>query len=246
MDFLVGVFSTYAQFFSLQSFMDVFLSPDSWAIIFSLIILEGLLAADNALVLAVAVRHLPEDQRKKALFYGILGAYFFRFLAIGFGVYLIKFMWVKILGASYLLWMSYKFFSTNNGEDDEGEVSVKRTSFWGTVVTVELMDIAFSVDSILAAFGVSDQVWVLFMGGILGILMMRGVAQLFLGLLEKYPELESAAYVLIAIIGSKMFGSAFGLHVPDLIFFSVMAGVLVGTVVISNLRKRKSEKEKTV
>jgi len=64
------------------------------------------------------------------------------------------------------------------------------------------MDIAFSIDSVIAAFGVSNEVWVLFMGGLLGVLMMRGVAQVFLKLIDKIPELERAAFLLIAIIAT--------------------------------------------
>ena len=242
MEFLTGVLGTYSQFFSMQVLMDVISSPANWAVIFSLVILEGLLSADNALVLAVVVRHLPEQQRKRALFYGIAGAYVFRFIAIGLGVYIVKFTWVKIIGASYLLWIAFKFFFKRSQESDEG-VNVKATGFWGTVITVELMDITFSIDSILAAFGVSEKVWVLYLGGILGILMMRGIAQFFLMLLEKYPELEATAYILIALIGAKLMGSAFGLHVPEFIFFPVMASVFVGTMIFSRLRRHKPKVE---
>ncbi|MEH7120616.1 hypothetical protein V7128_24830, partial [Neobacillus vireti] len=67
-------------------FKEVFTNPASWGVIGTLIILEGLLSADNALVLAVMVKHLPKKQQRKALFYGIFGAYFFRVVAIGIGV----------------------------------------------------------------------------------------------------------------------------------------------------------------
>lgn len=77
--------------------------------------------------------------------------------------------------------------------------------FWGTVAMVELMDIAFSVDSVLAAFGVSNEVWILLLGGMLGILMMRGIAGVFLKLLERIPELETTAYILILIIAAKCY-----------------------------------------
>lgn len=244
MDFITGLLANYTQFFSWDALYGVITDPVSWGIVFWLVILEGLLSCDNALVLAVCVNHLPEKQRKKALIYGIWGAYLFRFIAIGLGTYLIKFKWVAILGAGYLLWMSAKFFYSkfkNTAEDDDEAVLNKRsgfwTTFWGTVVTVELMDISFSVDSILAAFAMSDKVWVLFIGGMLGILMMRGVAQIFIKLLEKYPELETAAYVLIALIGAKLLGQTFGIYVPHVAFFSVMGAVLLGTIALHHLRE---------
>jgi YkoY family integral membrane protein len=237
--FLAGLIHTYSQFFSLHEIVAELGNPVSWGYIGSLIILEGLLSADNALVLAVMVRHLPKDQQKKALFYGILGAYIFRFIAIGIGVYLTQIWWIKIVGGAYLLWLSLKHFLGKDGGDDD--VQEAKKSFWGTVLAVELMDIAFSIDSVLAAFGVSNKVWILFMGGILGILMMRGVAQIFLKLIEAIPELETTAFVLIAIIGVKMIAGAFHFELPDLLFFGILIAVFLGTFVIHAIRKKSAE-----
>ncbi|TYO95301.1 DUF475 domain-containing protein [Desulfallas thermosapovorans] len=244
--FLAGLAASYGQFFSWDALVGMLTDPVNWGIIFWLVILEGLLSCDNALVLAVVVRRLPKHQQKKALLYGIWGAYFFRFLAIGLGVYLIKIRWVQILGAAYLLWLAAKYFISKRqveseaGEDGD-EPKVRRggfwDTFWGTVATVELMDISFSVDSILAAFALSDEAWVLLLGGMLGILMMRGVATIFIRMLEKYPTLESAAYVLIALIGGKLLAQAFGYHVPPYMLFTVMAAVLIGTMLLDRMRE---------
>lgn len=239
-----GLLQNYGQFFSLHALLGVITDPVSWGIVFWLIILEGLLSCDNALVLAVVVSRLPKHQQKKALLYGIWGAYFFRFLAIGMGTYLIKFKWIQILGAGYLLWMAAKYFLSRNEETEDGDGEVPNVrkggfwdTFWGVVITVELMDITFSMDSILAAFAMSGKVWVLFIGGMLGILMMRGVATIFIKLLEKYPSLESAAYVLIALIGGKLLGQAFGFHLSNVILFAVMAAVLLGTIILHHVRE---------
>lgn len=238
-DIMLGIINNYSQFFNVTAFLSVVSSPVSWAMIGSLIVLEGLLSADNALVLAIMVKHLPKKDQKKALFYGIFGAYLFRFAAIGMGTYLIKIWWIKGAGALYLLWMSFQFFFMKKEEEEE-EVESKVMGFWRTVLAVEIMDIAFSVDSVLAAFGVSDQVWVLYLGGILGVMMMRGVAQIFLALIEHYPELETTAYVLIGIIGAKMLVSIFGLHVSDVVFFSTLVIVFLSTFVIHHLRQRNA------
>lgn len=246
-DFVIGLMGNYGQFFDGAVLWGVVTDPVNWAIVGSLVLLEGLLSADNAIVLAVMVKHLPPKQQKKALFYGIMGAYLFRFLAIGLGTYLIKLTVVKVAGALYLLWLSYKYFF--NGGDEEDDAKGIKAGFWRTVLTVELMDIAFSMDSVLAAFGVSDQVWVLFLGGILGVSMMRGVAQIFLMVIEKYPELETTAYILIAIIGAKMMGSAFSFHLPDVVFFGTLLSVFLGTFALHHARPylkqvRVSDKDK--
>lgn len=234
MEFLQEIITNYGSFLSLDALVDVLTDPASWGIIGTLVILEGLLSADNALVLAVLVKHLPEEQRKKALFYGIIGAYLFRVIAIGIGVTLINIGWIKIVGGHYLLWLVLQHFM--NKRDGEEEIQTKQVGFWSTVLTVELMDIAFSIDSVIAAFGVSNQVWVLFLGGILGILMMRGVAQLFLALIERIPEFETTAFILIGIIGLRMIAAAFGFQLHEVIFFSILIGIFIGTFLVHSLK----------
>ncbi len=250
---LEGFIDTYAQFFDWGMWVEVLTDPVSWGLIGSLVILEGLLSADNALVLAVMVKHLPLKQRKKALFYGLLGAYTFRFIAIGIGVFLIKLWWVKVLGAAYLAWLAIRYFLNQKKESTGEEAEETETNgiskesllirifgtFWGTVISVELMDIAFSVDSVLAAFGISEQVWVLLLGGMLGVLMMRGVAGVFLKLIDRVPELETSAYVLILIISLKMFLSVFDIHVSHELFFLLIFATFAVTFLIHKRNKKR-------
>lgn len=253
MSVLQGILDTYAQFFDWHMWGEVLTDPVAWGLIGTLVILEGLLSADNALVLAVMVKHLPKKRRKKALFYGLLGAYAFRFIAIGLGVYLIKLWWVKAIGAAYLAWLSIKYFidkrKGSNEEDEEAEgmnqngILVRLFgTFWGTVAAVELMDIAFSVDSVLAAFGVSNEVWVLLIGGMLGVLMMRGVAGVFLTLIDRVPELETTAYILILIISVKMFLDVFfHYEMPPLYFFIILLFTFGATFIVHFINKKKVE-----
>ncbi|HAQ07444.1 MAG TPA: hypothetical protein DCR24_07990 [Bacillus bacterium] len=259
-DVLQGIIDTYAMFFDWDMWVRVLSDPVSWGLIGTLVILEGLLSADNALVLAVMVKHLPEKQRKRALFYGLLGAYIFRFIAIGIGVFLIKLWWVKVIGAAYLAWLAIKYFlDKKKGEDpdieeiegvNKGGLLIRLFgTFWGTVVAVEIMDIAFSVDSVLAAFGISQEIWVLLLGGMLGVLMMRGIAGVFLRLIERIPELETTAYVLILIISAKMFAGVFGYHLDHIYFFVLLLVTFGATFVVHYMKKNKikeNEQQKNV
>lgn len=250
MNILNGILDTYAAFFDWNMWAEVLTDPVSWGLIGTLIILEGLLSADNALVLAVMVKHLPDKQRKKALFYGLLGAYFFRFLAIGVGVFLIKLWWVKVLGAAYLAWLAIQYFiekSRGGGTEEEIEdLKAKGIlirlfgTFWGTVIAVEIMDIAFSVDSVLAAFGVSEQIWVLLLGGMLGVLMMRGIAGVFLKLIERVPELETTAYILILLIAAKMGLGVVGYDLGHIKFFIILIVMFLMTFVVHNINKKRN------
>lgn len=250
MEVINQIMSTYALFFDFEMWKEVLTDPVSWGLIGTLVIMEGLLSADNALVLAVLVKHLPEKQRKKALMYGLIGAYFFRFLFIGIGVYLVKFDFIKVLGAAYLMWLVIKYFR-EKGTDEKLEGINKESwlvrtfgMFWATVAMVEVMDIAFSVDSILAAFAISDQVWVLFLGGIIGILLMRTVARVFISLIDRIPELETTAYVLIAFISIKMFIgiNLIGIHISHTLFFGIIIAAFLITFVIHYINMKKKAK----
>lgn len=240
------IFSMYTLFFDWNHWVEVLSNPVSWGLIASLIVMEGLLSADNALVLAVLVQHLPEKQRKKALLYGLIGAYIFRFIFIGIGVYLVKFWFVKLFGALYLAWISLSYFLKKQQDDEAKEINKQgflvRTFglFWGTVITVELMDVAFSVDSILAAFAISTEVWVLLIGGMLGILMMRTIAGFFVTLIDKVPEMETTAFILIGIIAIKMFLSVFHIEISHYAFFAVLLIAFAATFIVHYMRKQRA------
>lgn len=250
MEILQEILSTYALFFDWEMWIEVLSDPVSWGLIGTLIVIEGLLSADNALVLAIMVKHLPEKQRKRALMYGLMGAYFFRFLFIGIGVYLVKFWWIKVLGAAYLGWLCYSHFrkkAANDGEEGKKfnkESWLVRTFgvFWATVIMVEMVDIAFSADSILAAFAISDEVWILLLGGMIGILLMRTVARFFLMLIDKIPDLENTAFILIGLIAVKMFIGVFGIHVPHELFFIIVFSAFAITFIIHYMKQAKAEK----
>src|SRR5207248_2221040 len=174
-----------------------------------LVALEGLLSADNAMVLAVLVLGLPKDQQRNALRYGIGGAFGFRTAATLLAVYLIRLAWVKLLGAGYLLYLVYRHFGAGESAADrrtpqQAEPWFGLTAFWATVVKVELTDIVFAIDSILVAVAMSPKLWVILSGGILGILAMRLVIGRLLSLVERYPPLADAAFVIIAWVGSKL------------------------------------------
>ena len=241
-----------------------------------LIILEGVLSIDNALVLGLLAKRLPEHQRKRALMYGLVGAFVFRLLAIGFAQMLLSIKAVKLIGGGYLLFVAIKYFiqdwrgdaeekitvdkdsqpqlvSSETGlplsEDQEerelesrtpvpvperdspyadsssptagqtaaavGASAIKYAKFWPTVVVIELTDIAFAVDSILAAIalvgpppeghtGFHPKLWVVVTGGMLGVMLMRVAAAIFITLLERFPRFETAAYLLVTLIGGKL------------------------------------------
>ena len=172
-------------------------------VILTLVLLEGLLSADNALVLAILVKHLSNQQRKRALLYGIAGAFAFRLVALLAAGYLIRLWYLRALGAAYLLYLCVHYF-LRRGTAHSVAVARVGPSFWRTVLMVELTDIAFALDSVLVAVGLSQKLWVIYLGAVLGILAIRIAAGLLIRLLERFPSLEDSAYLLVGWIGCKL------------------------------------------
>jgi len=174
-----------------------------------LVILEGLLSADNALVVAVMILGLPRRQQKMALRYGLLGAFAFRIIATLLAVYLIRLAWVKLLGGLYLVYLTYQhFFRSGDAEQRSKPRPAKPwlglSALWGTILKVELVNVAFSVDSILVAVAISSKTWVVLTGGLLGIVAMRIVISQLLVIVRRYPTLVDGAFVIIALVGAKL------------------------------------------
>jgi YkoY family integral membrane protein len=200
-----------------------------------LVALEGLLSADNAMVLAVLVLGLPRHQQKKALQYGIVGAFAFRVIAILLAAYLIQVQFVMLVGAAYLLWLPYNHFS---GHQDaaarrgpkKAEPWLGLSAFWATVVKVELTDIVFAIDSILVAVAMSDKLWVIITGGILGVIAMRLVIGQLLVLVNRYPPLVDGAFIIIAWVGIKLLLEY--LHAAGFVHFEIPRWLSLGLVVV--------------
>lgn len=226
-------------------------NPQDIATIALLIVLEGVLSIDNALVLALLAKRLPKHQQARALTYGLVGAFVFRGVAIGTAAFLLQWRIVKLLGGGYLLWVAFSHLLSRKDDAEEkltldadenptlidaetgrelsehekqqelkarstiASGSQKAVGFWSTVAIIEMTDIAFAIDSILAAIAVvgsapaghvgpHPKLWVVLVGGILGVVLMRIAAAMFIRLLERFPRFETSAYLLVCVIGSKL------------------------------------------
>lgn len=241
--------------------MDVILLQYAW-ILLVLVGLEGLLAADNAVVMAVMVKHLPKPQQKRALFYGLSVAFLFRFLAL-FAITLLVNVWqIQALGALYLLFIAGKhLYDHHHHQQLPRSTHRSHSGFWTTVLKIEVADIAFAVDSMLAAVALAltlphlgnftiggingGQFSVMIAGGVIGVVLMRFAAHKFVRLLERYPQLESAAFIVVGWVGVKLgvltlSHDKIGLLPHDfphsllwtLVFWSVMLGIIAWGVLM--------------
>ena len=216
---------------------------DGLAIV-TLAVLEGILSVDNSLVLAILVRTLPtKEQLKKALMFGIAGAFFFRVVALVFAAHLMRFVAFKIIGGGYLIYLAMKhmfFFYKEDAFQPDKKVSA---SFWKTVLIVELTDIAFSIDSITTAVAMSDKLLVVWVAGIMGIIFLRFAANFFIQLLERLPKLEDLAYQLIFFVGTKLLLDGFHIEISHGVFWLMMGviAMLGASLVYRDYHQRKTE-----
>jgi YkoY family integral membrane protein len=190
-------------------------------IVANLIVIESLLSVDNAAVIATMVMDLKDEERKKALRYGIIGAYVFRGICLVLAAWLMKIWWLKPLGGLYLLYLAYDYFTTKETPTDEDDTLNKNDkwfyrmtkgligNFWATVIAVEVMDLAFSLDNVFAAVAYTDSTILVMLGVFIGILAMRFVATYFVTLLERYPFLQTSAFLVIGVLGLKLTLSVF-------------------------------------
>src|SRR5215467_4578699 len=209
--------------------------PADFLTIALLVALEGLLSADNAMVLAVLVLGLPKREQRKALRYGIAGAFVFRTIATLLAVYLIRLGWVKLVGAGYLMYLTVRHFTGGQTAEERRAAPPARpwmglSAFWATVMKVELTDIVFAIDSILVAVAMSPKTWVILAGGILGIVMMRLVIGQLLALVERYPLLVDGAFVIIAWVGFKLLVEY--LHGVGYVAFTIPKWLSLGLIVV--------------
>ncbi|RIH75433.1 integral membrane protein, YkoY family [Calidithermus terrae] len=213
-----------------------------------IVALEAILSVDNAMVLAVMVKPLPPELRKKALLYGIIGAYVLRGLALLFATVIINVWWIQVLGGVYLIYLAVKFFLSRQSDEvrspeEEVRASVQQ-SFWRIVVMVNVVDLAFAIDSVLVVVAFSKVFWVIFTGVAIGILLIRLAAGWMVRVMESYPRLEQVAYAVVGWAGLKLtlegwnlgaevwlHNEALALHLPKELFLGVTLLILaVGTL----------------
>ena len=229
-------------------------------IVLQLIFLEGILSIDNAAVLGAMVSRLPDDepipwpaalqgfgnrvnrllgnQRLAALRVGLLGAYVGRGAMLFITSFLINNPWIRFVGAAYLIRLGLnELGDTTPGVEtkEEKQEHSQKASFWSVVLTVELMDLAFSIDNVIAAVALSEELWVVMLGVAIGILTMRFAAGIFSYAVQREPILKPAAYILLLNIGLQLIiEQVWHVEISDITRFVLSAGIIVGALVYAH------------
>lgn len=174
-------------------------------LIVNLFFLEVFLSVDNAAILAILVKDLKKEDQPKALRYGIIGAFVFRGTSLFLISWLIHIVYLKLLAA---FWLFYLLVMWLRGGDEEA-VLKKPKSLLKAIILVEFMDIAFSLDNMFAATAMTSNIYMILGGVFLGIIAMRFVAGWFVKLMNQYPSLEISAYIVIGLLGARLFSDSF-------------------------------------
>ncbi len=200
--------------------------------VFVLSFLEIILSADNAIVLAFVASRLKPELRHKALYIGFLSAWVFRLAGLLGIAYLLKFPFVELAGGGYLIYLALHHFFRIKKNDPL--LPLPTHNFFMTIAVIELFDLAFAIDSIVAGVAFigttvaeaafHPKLWIVYIGGMIGVFAIRYAAHLFTTIMHRFPRLDTAAYGMIAWIGLKLCVQSFSITFPyfDLLFWAVL------------------------
>ena len=209
-------------------------------ILLVLVVLEAVLSADNAIALAAIAQGLENsDLQRRALNVGLVVAYILRITLILTATWVVQYWQFELLGAAYLLWLVFQYFTSNDGENDEHH-GPRFSGLWQAVPTIALTDVAFSLDSVTTAIAVSNQTWLVLVGGTIGVITLRFMAGLFIRWLDEYVHLEDAGYVTVGLVGLRLLVRAINqdLVPPEWLMISLIALVFAW-----GFSQRTAEKE---
>lgn len=180
---------------------------NSLALLPVLVALEAVLSADNAIALAAIAQGLEEPAlQRRALNFGLVCAFVLRVGLILTASWVIKFWQFELAGAVYLLWLVFQYF-TSSGKDEDGDSThhgPRFTSLWQAIPMIAVTDLAFSLDSVTTAIAVSNQIWLVLTGGLIGVVALRFMAGLFIRWLDEFEHLEDAGFVTVALVGVRL------------------------------------------
>jgi YjbE family integral membrane protein len=228
--------------------MDIF-SPEFWVAVLQIIAIDIVLGGDNAIVIALACRRLPKEQRNRGIFWGVFGAIALRVVLISFALTLLAIPFLKIIGALLLVWIGIKLLQPEP-ENSTHEIDAS-TTLLGAIKTIIIADVVMSLDNVIAIAGAAkDSVGLVIFGLIVSVPIIVWGSKLIMKLMDRFP--------IIIIIGAGLLGWIAGdMAITDvainewvstnaifLHWFSPVCGALI-IVITGKLLATRSLKNKT-
>ena len=188
--------------------MEEFLTAHFWVAVGQIILIDILLGGDNAVVIALACRQLPENQRLKGILWGTAGAILLRVALIAFAISLLKVPFLKIAGAALLIWIGVKLI-TPHDEDAHGNIQAS-DKLWSAVKTVIVADLVMSIDNVIAIAGAAQnagekhQMALVIFGLVVSIPIIVWGSQIVLKLMDRFPVIILLGGMLLGWIAGGM------------------------------------------
>jgi YjbE family integral membrane protein len=188
--------------------MDAFMTAEFWLAVGQIIMIDILLGGDNAVVIALACRKLPDAQRKQGIIWGTIGAIVLRVILIFFAITLLKISFLKIVGAILLLWIGVKLLAPDD-EDDHGNIQAS-DKLWAAVKTVIVADFVMSLDNVIAIAGAAQgaggehEMALVIFGLLVSIPIIVWGSQLVIKLMDRFPIIITAGGMLLGWIAGTM------------------------------------------
>lgn len=220
-----------------------FFSPEFWTALLSIIIIDLVLAGDNAIVIGLAARNLPKHQQKRAIIWGTAGAVVVRALATIFVVWLLKIPGLLIVGGLLLVWIAYKLLVEEKGHDDIEAGG----SLWEAMRTIIIADALMGLDNVLAVAGAAHGSFLLVILGLLiSVPIMVWGSTLILKWIERFPVIITIGAGVLAWTASKMIvGEPFlkEYFANPVVKYGFELLVVAAVIMIGTMKKRKAAKE---
>ncbi|MGF1495876.1 MAG: TerC family protein [Elainellaceae cyanobacterium] len=169
-----------------------------------LIALEVVLSADNAIALAAIAQGLSTSKlQRQALNVGLIAAFILRIVLILTATWVVRYWQFELLGALYLLWLVFEYFTSEEDGDHEHH-GPRFSSLWQAIPMIAVTDLAFSLDSVTTAIALSQETWLVLTGGLIGVITLRFMAGLFIRWLDEYVHLEDAGFITVGLVGLRL------------------------------------------
>ncbi|MGB7649976.1 MAG: TerC family protein [Gallionella sp.] len=183
--------------------MEMFLTSSFWVDVLKIIMIDLLLSGDNAVVIALACRNLPAEQRRKGILFGVGGAIVLRIVLTFFAVGMLSLPYLKLVGACLLIWIGVKLLLP---EDAHGEDSIKaETKLFAAVKTIIIADFVMSLDNVLGvAAAAKGNTFLLVFGLLISIPLIAWSSQLVLKLIDRFPVVIFAGGALLGYVAGEM------------------------------------------
>jgi YkoY family integral membrane protein len=190
--------------------------------------LEAVLSADNAIALAALVQGIEDEKlQRQALNLGMVAAFVMRMGLIFTATWVVNYWQFELLGAGYLLWLSAQYFLSDEAEGQHH--GPRFTTIWQAIPLIAVTDLAFSLDSVTTAIALVNDRWLVILGGVIGIIMLRLMAELFIRWLKEFVHLQDAGYVTVGLVGARLLLKVVNDQIvpPEWLMITVIAGLFV-------------------